>query len=979
MIGVILNRLIIFLFISLFTSAVYAESDCGLDDDGFISVLDTTICPDDKTFGFFYELTPSIFEEYVFAFLDLDYEEDIKKSLRSNPEMDYRYSHLLELMIGEVSPLVLVFIITSVVITLSLGLLKSSSEGVFLGREWGHKKNIIIPLLGMILLTPISDNLFVVHLIFIFIFIGSIGLGNAFMSVYLSFFDQSVDQYLDRTSLENDNSLVSQDAYSVMNGLFVSSVCKKKSIVELSNSILESGNSSEIGTAMQCLTTDSDGYGDGFPYFISFASMPAGDSHLGHGSKDISRIKFKQGDNKPNICNLYRNIDCGELIITSPSIQNAYLNEFFEMNPHISSVVKGVIDSAKPDFNSIRSGWGTISDSLLSTMNKLSDLDIEEVKILESISYLYHRSLKLKFMLGYGSDGLLDSSIQEMSKKTDKIVDLLWSAKCVTQLEFQYAAISARNRQLGVFDENDVISLSPCYDLTSQEIYGLINGEVVDPKYITIQEVENHKNKIISDSSKIYQNELRKLTSYDLAVKDSFNVSLKEIQEKKGVSLNAIRQKGFYALGGHFLSIVSRLEFTNQLRGMFSKSYFIYSNTNNNPYISNYIELTGLEEESDYSFIYSFSEKLKPRTGVSNNIDVVNSLVSNSQLSGITGYDESGLSIMQTFNVLGSAIDEAFISLNIDDGYNESDCATKGESCFGLDRHPSLLINSIGHKLFSTGVNVVVASLVLGFFDNKIIGVATDKIKKAKTKQEQEAKKKMLEGNGAYVDRKKLKRSKSLLYFIGVVDKSISLVTGISALLGSILIVVGSVLTIVIPLISYFAFFSTYLAYIVLYVQTLFVCVLWCAYFFKPISNNESKSALSRVFISYSLNSLLRPALLVVAISIAWSIYTVATLLILYTISIGMDMANTLSQGFLLQIISSLMSLISLIILFALLTKRIYEYMNKFVNQILQNISVDEQQENDGGINALASSSAYMASKTLGMNSKLPVKYFMKK
>lgn len=452
----LLSLSLIFLLILTF-SASYVQagesndsltgsSQCGLTSTGVVKPLSGEICPEDKSFRFFYKLFPDVFDKTVLKVISPGYLDDVKTIESNNIEVYRGYQYAL--LYGFNAMIDLAFFILGFFILYYaiMGLLRSMENGKFLGEDWSVgglvKKYGFIA----ILLVPIGNGLVLGQIVVFILIIAAIYLANYLWGAYLSFLEVGDDpvniaSYAQQKKPESEVSLeylrdvssgkshLDYNAEYFSNKIIDISLCKKRTenyLVEVNSSQIKKFGIEQFS---QCLVKDNVNAQVSKLKVSNGSNFSNEDSFVNYNLKEVpvfenNTTKFYKtdvvnfGSNPQNssVCqnfNFDTEYNCGSIKTVLPSVASQNVTKAIEETNFYSSylgVSSNLTNSFNPEgvTNIVMSGWESIYSDLVAYYtdnqgSKMSPSDEEDIKV---IAYIYHQLILNDLLVGNASGTL---------------------------------------------------------------------------------------------------------------------------------------------------------------------------------------------------------------------------------------------------------------------------------------------------------------------------------------------------------------------------------------------------------------------------------------------------------------------------------------------------------------------------------------------------------------------------------------------
>ena len=185
--------IITFLFLSILSNNLYAESNGCAVVENKIESNNFEVCKEDQSFKILYELFPKFFEESVFKVSDFGDIENISKQDIHNEDQFHGFSDLLYAVFGSLTNLTYYLVAFFLLYYSFFAMLKATDSGEFMGEgKQGFMKTIIYAGIVGFLLLPIG-GLTLIQMVILTLAILAISLANFVYGNYLSIFQSHMD------------------------------------------------------------------------------------------------------------------------------------------------------------------------------------------------------------------------------------------------------------------------------------------------------------------------------------------------------------------------------------------------------------------------------------------------------------------------------------------------------------------------------------------------------------------------------------------------------------------------------------------------------------------------------------------------------------------------------------------------------------------------------------------------------------------
>lgn len=514
-----------------------------------------------------------------------------------------------------------------------------------------------------------------------------------------------------------------------------------------------------------------------------------------------------------------------------------------------------------------------------------------------------------------------------------------------------------------------------CLDVETLELIG------IDPKiYLnadeTNKDILNGKlKKEVDDAASIGVENLLALTNKIRlkrnAVEKSYFISI--VNSPSNSLVNKLRKDGWAVSGGYMLKLLSEKELDNK--------------------ISMSLQNSSVAQSANLSI------KMLPDLDYKKIIDVDDQLEIKDWFSLIEPMDMvfGNASIKPTRKDLKYVNGEDFVKDRIFDSFNDADFDASGkedfydllfnleiienlksvvgidstgelsieqiEACLERDNekglkcpinltNPILEITQLGHSLINIATKIIAVAISLAVLELSVLrglnsknkennkgsadGTAKETVKqnenvddnaKAKIKNDENAK------------RSKVKAAKSGMFYI--FEKGslfLQYFMKIAIGMASFLLTVGFTLAYVIPLIPFIAFTIAFISWIVISLEILVIATIWLAFLFRIEDKNKASTELYMAGFNFIMQMLFRPSLIVISITIGWSLFSVIFMAINFTI--GTFISEFSNSGILLSVVYGLLIIIAYALIIYVSIKKVFDLMIMLPNKIFNKVGV---------------------------------------
>lgn len=984
---------ILFLLLSLsFTYAIDKKefenaSDCGLEN-GIVKMFSWDICEQDFAFRVFYKLFPDVFEEQVLPIVNSKYLEKVKALESKNLEINRAYQNILLKVVEIMFNLSVLFGVYIFIWHSSLALLRTATEGSFLGKDYNGTQTMIKYGIVIFLMLPVGQGLIVAHWMVFLLILFSIAFGNLFYGIFLNYQDVGSDA----VNASSDKSLYKAEdtdearfkefydnkkydhnyfySTEIVKSFLKANVCKIRTeqfILENNIPKINAGNkdvylgcSSESAANAQVFSRDITG--NGFISEKAFSNYKTQKSNLIFGDENVemtSGIVF--GKNIKNSCSNLDGIyeyNCGEINVNTPKVTHKdTLNLMNEIGFYsIYSTTSSQIMNSNGDASQIESlattGWKKISDKLLEKLaenvNGEKKLSPSDETIIKNVSYNFHQLLMNDAMIG--SSNISNNTLIQPS--TNKVVNNYFKnlANSANLAIFSYCT---KNQELilkskntakyfkdfnNTYNNNLSMACTPIPNING--LYGM-EGKGKS-KYI------ENITKINEDIAKEQKNIMKLIVSV-YNKREGIEVSLyKSLKSVSKFSLTAqMRKLGMASAGDFLLKVIKEKDIDNKFMHSIRNSISFNSGEINDrfigkEYIAEKENLTrsidnpnyGIFTEYFYAVVDPFNSARKDlrMTDISSTM----SGVFEDSLYEAEKQDEYIARMIETIsNPLGNFKQAVGIGANKDlDKEVVKKCMEDLKKCPIPLENPIKGLSDFGHNLVSTSSNLIALSLTLSF-----AGFVKEKFKNSNLNKNK---------GGAIKNGETLE--KSLVSKLGGATFSgLSKMVNITEIVLSalfniflILLLVGVFFAYIIPLVPFLMFTFTFLSWITICLLTLFIIPMWVVFNLKMTEEKNGNSEMYLSGYNIGLQILFRPALLIISLVTAWALFKVVFLTInltilplLYTVLITDVVEFSISA-----IIDKIMVIFIYGVIVYISIKFVFKFMYEITNKLFEAMNV---------------------------------------
>jgi len=976
-------------------------SDCGVENS-VVKFFSWDICEQDFAFRIFYKLFPDVMEEQVLPIVNSKYLEKVKDLEANNLEMNRAYQHSMLKITEIIFNLSMVFGAWLFLWHSSLALLRTATEGSFLGKEYNGTKTGVKYGVIIFLMLPAGNGLIIGHWIVFLLILFSIAFGNLFYGIFLNFIDAGSDtanlnagqNSIGTFKDTSEDRLEAFKEYSAKNSmdhnffygtemakkLTKASICKLRTeqfILENSISKMNSGNAGTYYTCTaeslmksQILNKSISG-ADFVNTGSAFTSYRTTETNIKNGSTDVaftSGVRFGkniQSSSCQNIDGIY-SYSCGELTVNVPNITDAetidLMNDvgFYSTYANVSSsITSSYKESSTAVSEKATAGWEAISSKLVEKLakdiNGRKQLSPSDEVIIKNIAYIYHQLLLNDAMVGVAAiagNGIIapstNKSLTNNLVKATNAAGYILDAYCIKNQEM---IKSSKNllKYINDFNADDAKTISTsCLKLIGQKptsVWGIEFGQDkagVDAAVVEINNKTTLAKELLLD------------VVLDVQYKrEGLELSLfKSLKSVSKLSLTAqMRKVGFASAGGFMLKIIKDKDIDNKFMRSLQNSIgfsdsnvdtkFIGSETSSSK--SNLPSSLNNSNFADISFMYGavvndFSSARKDLRMT--DISPVVSGVYDDSLTQ-AGRDDSYVDSILTLVTDPFSSFKTAIGIKAGaDSYKDvvKNCMADLKLCPIPLENPIKGLSDYGHTLIAASTNLMATSIVLSFTKYASINYKTKKLEREKG------------GSVDKLNKLENKVTQGLGGKIGsgaiaFVAKSLSLAESLlNALMGILLLLlsVGVFLAYIIPLVPFMMFTFAFLSWVTICLLTLFIAPMWTIFNLKMTEERNGNSEMYRSGYNIAMQILFRPSLLVIALVMGWGIFILAFMILNLTITpfiYGVLMSEGGSFS-LVSMLNGLMIVLTYGILIYVIIKFVFNLMYEITNKLFQAMNV---------------------------------------
>lgn len=984
----------IILALTSFLSFAYAidkkefenASDCGVSNDT-VEMFSWDICEQDFAFRIFYKLFPDVFEDQIFPIVNSKYLGKVKELETKNLEINRAYQSILLKITEVIINLSLMFGMYLFMWHGALALLRTATEGSFLGKDFNGTQTFVKYAIIVLLLLPVGKGLLVAHWIVFLLILFAIAFGNLFYGLFLNFQELGYDA----TNLSDDRGVYNSSdtdekrvaefyenkkydhnyfySAEIVKSFMKVNLCKLKTEQFIFENNLMKMNSDNKDMYVKCSVESTQSAqilnrsitGSGFVNDLSFSSYKTQSSTLtssGNNVEVTSGVRF--GKNIKTYCNNLDGIyeySCGEITVNTPKVSHKptlkLMNSvnFYNVYANTSKQIMASSGSSLEIQDIASKGWNSLSSQLI---EKLSDssggtkkLSPADETIIKNISYNYHQLLMNDAMIG--SSNIINNNVVSPStnkviarylKDTSLITALINNSYCINNQEL---ILKAKNTKeyLNNFSESVDKSLSAtCLLPPIMNIMGMEHNTE-----------EEKLNNLIANGEKIEKEQL-KLMNLIISVynkREGIEVSLyKSLKTLSDISLTQqMRKMGMASAGSFLLKLIKEKDLDNKFMHSIRNSLNFDSGVIDNrfigkEYISENENVSTTIDNPNFGLLASYFgpvvapfESGRKDLRVTDISSTVSSVYDDSLYNA--GKDDDFMTrIMETIsNPLGNFKQAVGIGANKD--LNKEvlqKCMEDLALCPIPLENPLKGLSDFGHSLVSASSNLIALSITMSF-----VSYSKERFKNYKVSRDK---------GGAIEAGESLNRSlgkkiggKIGGVLAGVIDIT-EIILSVLFNIFLLLLLVGVFFAYIIPLVPFLMFTFTFLSWVTICILTLFIMPMWVVFNLKMTESQNGNSEMYMSGYNIALQILFRPALLIIALITAWGLFKVAFLAINLTIlPLLFSVLITDTSGLsVTALIDKIMVILIYGIIIYITIKFVFNFMYEITNKLFEAMNV---------------------------------------
>lgn len=990
----------IFLFFAFAFNSAYAiddkefenASDCGVENN-IVEFFSWDICEQDFAFRVFYKLFPDVLDEQVLPIVNAKYLSKVKELESDNLEINRAYQYSLLKVTEIILALSMTFGIWVFLWHASLALLRTATEGSFLGKDYNGTKTVIKYAMVAFFLIPVGNGLIVAHWLVFVLILFSIALGNLFYGIFLNYIDagddtanlnaenktftetdaertQKYDEYIQANT--NDHNFFY--ATELTKKIVKANVCKVRTeqfILETNMTTINSGNDTEYykcsaESVLSSQLLNSAVTGSSFIDSGAFTSYKVRETNITNGGEKVSftsGVRFGknlQNNSCQNMVGIY-SYSCGELSVNVPNITDdnvvQIMNKvgFYSAYAAASSAIMSNYGASSADVSgSATSGWNDLSTKLVNELatniNGEKKLKPSDEVIIKNISYVYHQLLMNDAMIGAASMSsgslIAPSSNNPMKEKltnSSEIAKTIIDNYCISNQEM---IKKTKNliKYVGSYKESDKTDISSSCLAMSRGKPSEFMGIVFDQDKAGVMAGRTEMKQKTTEAQEKLLEMVKDIKNKREGIELSLFKSLKSVST---VSMTAqMRKVGFASAGGFMLKIIKEKDIDNKFMKSLQNSISyaddgvddrfigkesVASQTNASSSINN-----PNFDQMSYFYNMVVGTLITTRKDLRmTDISPMISSVYDDSLSEASKSDEFASTIMEfVSNPLGNFKTAIGIGAG-DDLYEDvvKKCIADLKECPIPLENPIKGLSDFGHNLISASANLIATSMMFTFVKYLKEKRIASKLAKDKGGSIEKADK-AVQG----VISKLGKGAKVIGFAIDMTEFVLAALIDVMLLL----ILVGIFFAYLIPLVPFMMFTFAFLSWITICLLTLFIIPMWVVFNLRMTEERNGNSEMYLSGYNIGMQILLRPALLIVALVMGWGLFVISFLILNLTIipfMYGVLMTDGGSFS-LIGLMNNIMLIIIYGIIVYMLIKYVFSFMYSITNKLFQAMNV---------------------------------------
>ncbi|PSV00968.1 hypothetical protein [Photobacterium kishitanii] len=613
--GVSLHSFIAVLFFIFISPSAFADvadqaanADFGCssayDANGVILPFNWTICPTDKSMEFAYNLFPNAMAK-ASDLVNLEYKTEIENHLnaKNNTNIAGKLAsgNKVELIVSIVRTLTLWFLSLIAVVQILAFALKSLSDGMLGGKDWGGFGTVASVLFGVVLFLPVGDGVYVGDLILSILFIVGLGFANVAVSsvLYTMHFGSDQEGVLGAQALEG--SVLARD---------ISNADNKREVRESDASEQASMNISRLVETAVCVketakildanyVNDTEGFffdGNSIKGVLGLYSTP---SFMGDGNS--TKIEIADASSGVKIIH-GANIDpsgkgrkdgipegvCGTEFVIKPSLTLAKSKYSDLLSTDMKNNLDGSVDKAVGDLVKGNANSGEISSQLETIKNKVlanmakrdgnSDgnglTNTQKIDLLRNLGDYFYQSIVFKMKSGRWSGNSISEPTKNYYAKITSAVDNIVKGIGISQCATNYVAYKTTKQTIdslnnGKIPDGSTFELKCAvatpnglkmeFDADPSSYESFVSSTLLNVSNMTVDSSKSYK-ELKSYLGGIFRAIEDSRDNYETAISKDIGKEEKEKDTGSSESAKLLREGGYAAFGAGFLSLFTNSE-----------------------------------------------------------------------------------------------------------------------------------------------------------------------------------------------------------------------------------------------------------------------------------------------------------------------------------------------------------------------------------------------------------------------------------
>jgi conjugal transfer/type IV secretion protein DotA/TraY len=990
------------------------SSKCGVGDNGFVELWSWDICEQDFSFRVFYRLFPDVMDNHMLPLTNPKFlaggngATSVKDFEKDHLNVYRAYEYSLMNIFKNMTSLAFFFGAILFVWHMFLALVRSSTEGSFLGEKYSFSQTAIKYGLVIIGFLPMGGGLLVIHLAVFLLIMFGIAFANLLYGIYINYMDiGSADTDANETLQDeiNFDPYNADDFYSaeVAKGLLKMSMCKtvtEQYMFENNITQFTYKNWNNVKSCSAEITSKGQIYnenitGDGFQKNGSAANMLSaksnnftknnGDLYL-NGGLLIGR-NIQNSSSCDGVVGVY-NYTCGSISVSPPSMSdNKVLDlmkkiDFFSYYGQASKMINELDNaSANEVKNKTTEIWIKIKDAAikeLSVDGKSEKLTPEDEIIIKNIAFYFHKLIlndSITGGLGYikGNTSLLDNTNNK--KITDTLSSLssfsgdILDNYCTAHKEIRDKSINLKKYLDGEKVTEEKFSAACLFVSNTGETFVLGQDS-------TNQNVTNNKNDDYNKLRNEFKEIITDLSNKRKGIKSSLFQAVKGL-DNKTVS-QQMRKLGWASAGGYMLRLIKNTETDSRLMTAFDQSLSIdiskitpqmigetYQTSKDNA-VESYDNSNFSDLEQTYKIVVSpfISQrsdlKIMDVSALSESVVQDATLQKEKEEHLTTLLWETLINPFGDFKrVIGSGTNGEMLTTK-----TIKACIEDMSQCNVSFNNPISAITDFGNNLIKISSTMIIATAATSFLKYTAMYITNSNLQDQISKSGSISKASDdVNAVGESLAQKVGGTTGKLAYNVAnffADSKVVNVLYYILSLFINVffvLLLLGVWFAYIIPLVPFMTFLFAFLSWVTLCLIALFVAPMWLGFNIQMSEKDKSMTDMMQSALNISLQILFRPAMTIIALVLGWSLFTVMFAIINITsmpflasvlISDGSFSITSLVDNVLVVVIYGALIFISI--------KYVFSFMYKLANKLFQIINVNPIDEKSDFIENLTRS-----------------------